>query len=47
MQFFGNVDNAYIFTAKKGGDPQQNFDGTVGAAYPAYRTVTVGLTVKL
>lgn len=45
-QFFVNVDNAYIFTAKSGGDPQQNFDGNVSASYPLYRTITFGTTIK-
>ncbi len=47
LQFFVNVDNAMIFTAKKGGDPQQSFDGTVNAAYPPFRTFTIGTTIKL
>jgi len=47
LQFFVNVDNAMIFTAKKGGDPQQSFDGTVSAAYPPFRTFTIGTTIKL
>lgn len=46
-QFFVSVDNAYTFTAKSGGDPQQSFDGTVGAGYPPYRTITFGTTIKL
>ncbi|MFN8264963.1 MAG: SusC/RagA family TonB-linked outer membrane protein [Chitinophagaceae bacterium] len=45
-KFFVSVDNAYIFTAKSGGDPQQNFDGNVSATYPSYRTITVGTTIK-
>ncbi|MBK8088288.1 MAG: SusC/RagA family TonB-linked outer membrane protein [Chitinophagaceae bacterium] len=46
-QFFVSIDNAYIFTAKSGGDPQQSFDGNVGAGYPPYRTITFGTTIKL
>lgn len=46
-QFFVSVDNAYIFTAKSGGDPQQSFDGNVGANYPLFRTVTFGTTIRL
>ncbi|HNN31039.1 MAG TPA: TonB-dependent receptor [Chitinophagaceae bacterium] len=45
--FFVNVDNAYIFTAKKGSDPQQSFDGVTGAGYPPFRTFTLGATIKL
>ena len=47
VQIFMSVDNAFIFTAKPGGDPQQNFDGTVGAGYPPFRTLTLGTTIKL
>lgn len=47
VRFFTSIDNAYILTAKKGGDPQQGFDGNVGSSYPPYRTVTFGLTLKL
>jgi TonB-linked SusC/RagA family outer membrane protein len=47
LRFFTSIDNAYIFTAKKGGDPQQSFDGNVSATYPPYRTITFGITVKL
>jgi TonB-linked SusC/RagA family outer membrane protein len=46
-QFFVSVDNAYNFTSKSGGDPQQSFDGNVGAGYPLYRTITFGTTIKL
>jgi TonB-linked SusC/RagA family outer membrane protein len=28
LQVFGNVDNAHLFTAKKGMDPQRDFSGT-------------------
>jgi TonB-linked SusC/RagA family outer membrane protein len=44
---FGNVDNAYLFTAKKGMDPQRSFAGTSDATYPPFRTVTFGLNVNL
>lgn len=47
VSFFVSLDNAYIFTAKKGGDPQQSFDGTVSATYPPMRTITLGTTIKL
>ncbi|RYY61270.1 MAG: TonB-dependent receptor [Chitinophagaceae bacterium] len=46
-QFFGNVDNAYIFTAKKGMDPQRSFDGSSDATYPPFRTITFGVTLNL
>ncbi|MDI9364028.1 MAG: SusC/RagA family TonB-linked outer membrane protein [Flavobacterium sp.] len=47
LRAFTSVDNAYIFTAKKGGDPQQDFGGNPGSGYPPYRTITFGLNVKL
>jgi TonB-linked SusC/RagA family outer membrane protein len=47
VQFFGNVDNAYLFTAKKGMDPQRAFGGTADASYPPFRTITFGLNVSL
>ncbi|MFT3826784.1 MAG: TonB-dependent receptor [Chitinophagaceae bacterium] len=47
IQIFGNVDNAYLFTAKKGMDPQRSFGGTSDATYPPFRTITFGLNVKL
>lgn len=47
LRVFASIDNAYMFTAKKGGDPQQDFGGNPGATYPPYRTVTFGITVKL
>jgi TonB-linked SusC/RagA family outer membrane protein len=47
-QFFVSMDNAYIFTAKSGGDPQQSFGGGVSStAYPLFRTITFGTTFKL
>ncbi|MFY7963643.1 MAG: SusC/RagA family TonB-linked outer membrane protein [Chitinophagaceae bacterium] len=47
LSIFGNVDNAFIFTAKKGIDPQRNFSGTSDATFPPVRTVTFGLNVNL
>lgn len=46
-QFFVNVDNAFLLTAKKGSDPQQSFSGVTDATYPPFRTFTVGATIKL
>jgi len=47
-QFFVSLDNAFILTAKSGGDPQQSFDGNVSStAYPLFKTITVGTTIKL
>jgi TonB-linked SusC/RagA family outer membrane protein len=44
---FGNVDNAYLFSAKKGMDPQRAFNGTSDASYPPFRTFTLGLNFNL
>lgn len=44
---FANVDNAYLFAAKKGMDPQRSFAGTADATYVPFRTITVGLNVTL
>jgi hypothetical protein len=46
-QIFASVDNAYLFTAKKGLDPQRAFSGTADATYPPFRTITFGLNVNL
>jgi TonB-linked SusC/RagA family outer membrane protein len=47
LQVFVNVDNAYLFTAKKGMDPQRAFTGTADATYTPFRTISVGFTANL
>ncbi|MDO9374000.1 MAG: TonB-dependent receptor [Ferruginibacter sp.] len=47
LQVFGNVDNAWLFTAKKGMDPQREFNGTADASYTPFRTINVGFTVNI
>jgi TonB-linked SusC/RagA family outer membrane protein len=47
LSVFGTVDNAYLFTAKKGMDPQRSFNGTSDASYPPFRTITFGLSLNL
>ena len=47
LQVYGSVDNAYLFTSKKGMDPQRAFNGTSDASYPPFRTVTFGVNVNL
>ncbi len=47
LSVFGNVDNAWLFTAKKGMDPQRSFDGSSNATFPPTRTITFGLNVNL
>jgi len=47
VSIFGNVDNAKLFSAKKGMDPQRSFNGTSDFSYPPFRTYTIGLNVNL
>ncbi|MFT3909934.1 MAG: SusC/RagA family TonB-linked outer membrane protein [Ferruginibacter sp.] len=47
LTVFVNVDNAHLFTAKKGMDPQRDFTGTADATYTPFRTVTAGCTINL
>lgn len=47
MQVYANVDNAWLFTAKKGSDPQRAFTGTADATYTPFRTINFGVTLNL
>lgn len=47
LQVFANVDNAWLFTAKKGMDPQRSFTGTADATYTPFRTFNVGFSLNL
>jgi TonB-linked SusC/RagA family outer membrane protein len=47
VQLFATVDNAWLFTAKKGMDPQRAFNGTSDFSYPPFRTMTLGLNLNL
>ena len=47
LSVFMNVDNAFLFSAKKGMDPQRAFNGTSDASYTPFRTVSAGFTVNL
>lgn len=47
LQVFVNMDNAWLFTAEKGMDPQRVFTGTADATYTPFRTVSAGFTVNL
>jgi TonB-linked SusC/RagA family outer membrane protein len=38
-----SVDNAFLFTAKKGSNPQAGFSGGSSVGYPPFRTVSFGL----
>lgn len=46
LQFFVNIDNAWLYTAKKGSDPQRSFTGTADATYTPFRTTSVGATIN-
>jgi TonB-linked SusC/RagA family outer membrane protein len=46
-QFYLNVDNAFLFTAKKGSDPQRSFAGTSDATYTPFRTTSVGIKFNI
>lgn len=46
-QVFANIDNAYLFTSKKGMDPQRSFTGNSDFSYVPYRTFTIGLSLNL
>jgi TonB-linked SusC/RagA family outer membrane protein len=41
-----NVTNLHTFTARKGLDPQQSFDGTTDNSYTPLRTSTISLTMN-
>jgi hypothetical protein len=47
LQVYMNIDNAWLWTAKKGGNPQTSFSGTTDATYPPFRTVNFGVNVNL
>jgi TonB-linked SusC/RagA family outer membrane protein len=47
LQIFGNVDNAFLLTVKKGMDPQRNFGSTADATYPPFRIISAGINVNL
>jgi len=47
LKFTATIDNAWLFTAKSGMDPQRSFAGTSDATYPIYRIISVGVNVKL
>lgn len=47
LQVYANVDNAWLFTAKKGMDPQRAFTGTADATYTPFRTINFGVTLNL
>jgi TonB-linked SusC/RagA family outer membrane protein len=46
-QIYANVDNAWLFTTKKGMDPQRSFTGTSAFTFPPFRTMTIGVNLNL
>ncbi|MFD2597391.1 SusC/RagA family TonB-linked outer membrane protein [Sphingobacterium corticis] len=47
LRVFANVDNAFLFTSRKGMDPQRSFGGTSDFTFPAMRNFTFGVTIGL
>lgn len=47
LRLFANVDNAAIFTKRRGMDPQRAFTGTADYTYPTMRNFTFGVTIGL
>ncbi|QNL50839.1 SusC/RagA family TonB-linked outer membrane protein [Olivibacter sp. SDN3] len=47
LRVFANVDNAHIFTSRKGMDPQRAFTGVSDFTYPTMRNFTFGVTIGL
>lgn len=47
LRIFANVDNAAIFSKRKGMDPTRAFSGTSDYTYPAMRNFTFGVTIGL
>lgn len=47
LDFNVAVNNAWLFTAHKGMDPQRSFTGTADWTYTPTRTINVGFTAKL
>lgn len=45
LNFKFSVDNVWLFTNKRGSNPQQGFSGRASAAYPPMRTVNFGLSI--
>ncbi|SEN01404.1 TonB-linked outer membrane protein, SusC/RagA family [bacterium A37T11] len=46
-QLFAHIDNAYLFSGRKGSDPQQSFSGVSDWTYLPVRTFTLGLSIGL
>ena len=46
IRVYGSVENAHLFCARKGMDPQYNFSGTSYNDYSPARTMSVGLALQ-
>jgi TonB-linked SusC/RagA family outer membrane protein len=46
LRAFVSIDNALLFTANSGMDPQRSFNGTSDYSYPLFRTYTFGLNAN-
>ena len=46
IRVYGSVENAHLFCARKGMDPQYNFSGTSFNDYSPARTMSVGLALQ-
>lgn len=47
LRIYAQADNIWVFAARQGMDPQQNFSGTSDFVYYPYRTVMIGLNLGL
>lgn len=46
VRIYGSVENAHLFCARKGMDPQYNFAGTSYNSYSPARTMSVGINIQ-
>ncbi|MER3470921.1 MAG: SusC/RagA family TonB-linked outer membrane protein [Chitinophagaceae bacterium] len=46
LSVFANVDNAWLFSRRKGMDPQVSFSGVSSQSYPPFRTITFGVSAN-
>ena len=46
IQIYGSVENLYLFSARKGMDPQYNFGGTSYNSYSPARTMSIGVNFQ-
>jgi hypothetical protein len=46
IRLYGSIENAHLFCARKGMDPQYSFGGTSANDYSPARTVSLGLNIQ-